>query len=77
MTTSSFHHHYIDRKEPESPSIEVYTRFSFWNMIKMIMLGEYAHVSHELTEAEIDHLARTIVRYKLTKRLRAERKSAT
>lgn len=70
MTTSRLNQRYQKGTETSLPKIFVQTRFPFLLMLKLMILGEYAHVEHELTEAEIESLSRSIVKWRLIKNLR-------
>ena len=77
MTTPSrFLIHYVSSTETEPPKILVSLKFPWLLLFKMLILGEYAHAWHILSDAEIELLSKHINHWRIVKRLRAHKQHA-
>lgn len=75
MTTQSrLQVHYVSSTETEAPKILVSLKFPWLLLLKILILGEYAHVWHILSEAEINTLSETISHWRIVNKLRANKR---
>lgn len=77
MTTNSrFHQAYVKSTETEDPKVLISLRFPWLTLLKMLILGEYANAWHSLSDSEIEALSKSIVRWRLVKKLRSHKQRA-